>query len=286
MRVGFVGLGSMGKGLCANLLRHGHVVQAFNRSPAPLAWAVSLGAQPCRSAADAAADADVVFVCLSSLAAQQDMTFGQAGIYAAMRPGVPYFDLGTWDLAAVRRFKEEAARFGVRYAAMPMGKGPEAAEAGETPLFYGGDADVFASFRPLLEQIGLPAFLGDAEQACAFKLITNLMGLTINVVLTEGVRLARALGIADETFLNGVPQTGAHSYQYANSGRKLAEGAFLPARGILDNALKDMSFGVELAQSEGVGCPFFSLARERYREASERGYGQEDYIAVYKLLKA
>lgn len=284
MKIGFVGLGSMGRGLCRNLLRRGHELKVFNRSPGPLATVAEWGATPCHSAQEAASDVDAVFFCLSSITAEKAMTCGAQGVFASMRAGTPFFDLGTWDMQSARELADEAELRGVSYVALPMGKGPEAAEAGETPLFFGGSRDVYDQWLPLLKEMGHPAYMGDVEHAYAFKLITNLMGLTTNVVLTEGIRLAKVMGIEEKAFLEGGRETGAYSYQFWNSGHKIYQEAFLPMRGTLDNAWKDMKFGVEMATHIGQKCPFFTAARDRYREASEKGYGSEDYIAVYRLL--
>ena len=284
MKVGFIGLGSMGRGVCRNLLRKGYELKVFNRSPEPLHTVASWGATPCRSAQEAASDVDAVFFCLSSVKAQKVMTFGAQGVFAAMRAGTAFFDLGTWDIASTQAFEEEATLRGVHYAAVPMGKGPEAAEAGESPLFFGGCRDIFDQHRALLEDVGHPSYLGGVAQASAFKLISNLMGLSNNVILTEGVRLAKRMGISEQAFLEGGRETGAYSYQFGNSGHKVYTEAFLPMRGTLDNALKDMQFGVDLALEQGLTCPAFTMARDQYRRASELGYGSEDYIAVYRLL--
>ena len=165
-----------------------------------------------------------------------------------------------------------------------MGKGPEAAEAGESPLFFGGSRDVYERDKAFLSEMGEVFYLGDVKAACAFKLITNLIGLSNNVILTEGVFLAKRMGLSEEAFLNGAKSTGAWSYQMRNSGHKLFNEAFLPMRGTLDNAWKDMKFGVEMAEEAGVSCPAFAMLRDRYKAASEAGYGEEDYISVYRLL--
>ena len=92
------------------------------------------------------------------------------------------------------------------------------------------------------------------------------------------------MGLSEEAFLNGAKSTGAWSYQMRNSGHKVFAEAFLPMRGTLDNAWKDMKFGVEMAEEAGVSCPAFAMLRDRYKAASEAGYGEEDYISVYRLL--
>ena len=195
-----------------------------------------------------------------------------------------FYDMGTWDIESVLALDAEAERHGVRYVHMPMGKGPEAAEAGESPLFFGGSKDVYERDKAFLSDIGEVFYLGDVKAACAFKLVTNLIGLSNNVILTEGVFLAKRMGLSEEAFLNGAKSTGAWSYQMRNSGHKVFAEAFLPMRGTLDNAWKDMKFGVEMAEEAGVSCPAFAMLRDRYKAASEAGYGEEDYISVYRLL--
>lgn len=282
MKIGFLGLGSMGRGICRNLLNKRHTLHVWNRSAEKTAAVAEWGAVPCATPEEAAAGADVVFACLSSVAALRSMVAGP--VCASMRKGRVLYDLGTWDIASVLWLEEQAARHGVVYVHLPMGKGPEAAEAGETPLFFGGPREVFDRDQALLRDMGTPFYMGDVRAACAFKLITNLIGLSNNVVLAEGVRLAKEMGISEEAFMAGARCTGAWSYQMRNSGRKLFAEAFLPMRGTLDNAWKDMKFGVAMAEEAGISCPAFTMLRDRYKAASEAGYGQEDYIAVYRLL--
>lgn len=285
MKIGFLGLGSMGSGICRNLLNKRHTLHVWNRSAEKTARVAAWGGIPFSSPQAAVEGVETVFVCLSSVQALRDMLEGPQGVYSVLKRGAVLYDLGTWDIASVLALQEAAERQGVVYAHLPMGKGPEAAEAGETPLFFGGPREIFDRDAPLLRDIGTPFYMGDVRAACAFKLITNLIGLSNNVVLTEGVRLAKQMGLSEEAFMTAARSTGAWSYQMENSGSKVFAEAFLPMRGTLDNAWKDMKFGVAMAEDAGVPCPAFTLLRDRYKAASEAGYGQEDYISVYRLLK-
>ena len=122
--------------------------------------------------------------------------------------------------------------------------------------------------KAILSDIGEVFYLGDVKAACAFKLITNLIGLSNNVILTEGVFLAKRMGLSEEAFLNGAKSTGAWSYQMRNSGHKVFAEAFLPMRGTLDNAWKDMKFGVEMHRKPATErkttspCTAFSWMRK------------------------
>lgn len=189
------------------------------------------------------------------MAALKAVAGGEDGVFSCMGEGMAFYDMGTWDIESVLALEAEAERHGVRYVYMPMGKGPEAAEAGESPLFFGGSKDVYERDKAFLSDIGEVFYLGDVKAACAFKLITNLIGLSNNVILTEGVFLAKRMGLSEEAFSMGRSPPGAWSYQMRNSGHKVFAEAFLPMRGTLDNAWKDMKFGVEMAEEAGVSCP-------------------------------
>ena len=190
-----------------------------------------------------------------------------------MGEGMAFYDMGTWDIESVLALEAEAERHGVRYVYMPMGKGPEAAEAGESPLFFGGSKDVYERDKAFLSDIGEVFYLGHVKAACAFKLITNLIGLSNNAHSANRRRVPRARGWASPKRPSsmGLKSTRAWSYQMRNSGHKVFAEAFLPMRGTLDNAWKDMKFGVEMAEEAGVPCPAFAMLRDRYKAASEAG---------------
>ena len=198
MKVCFLGLGSMGSGVCRNLLNKGYALQVWNRSPEKAAKVAGWGAEAFATPQEAARGAGVVMSCLSSVAALKAVAGGANGVFSC-----------TWDIESVLALEAEAERHGVRYVYMPMGKGPEAAEAGESPLFFGGSKDVYERDKAFLSDIGEVFYLGDVKAACAFKLITNLIGLSNNVILTEGVFLAKRMGLSEEAFLNGAKSTGA-----------------------------------------------------------------------------
>ena len=256
MKVCFLGLGSMGSGVCRNLLNKGYALQVWNRSPEKAAKVAGWGAEAFATPQEAARGAGVVMSCLSSVAALKAVAGGANGVFSCMGKGMAFYDMGTWDIESVLALEAEAERRGVRYVYMPMGKGPEAAEAGESPLFFGGSRDVYERDKAFLSEMGEVFYLGDVKAACAFKLITNLIGLSNNVILTEGVFLAKRMGLSEEAFLNGAKSTGAWSYQMWNSGHKVFNEAFLPMRGTLDNAWKDMKFGVEMAEEAPISTNF------------------------------
>ena len=229
MKVCFLGLGSMGSGVCRNLLNKGYALQVWNRSPEKAAKVAGWGAEAFATPQEAARGAGVVMSCLSSVAALKAVAGGASGVFSCMGEGMAFYDMGTWDIESVLALDAEAERHGVRYVHMPMGKGPEAAEAGESPLFFGGSKDVYERDKAFLSDIGEVFYLGDVKAACAFKLITNLIGLSNNVILTEGVFLAKRMGLSEEAFLNRAKSTRQRLERYeVRRGDGGKGGGFLP----------------------------------------------------------
>ena len=127
MKVCFLGLGSMGSGVCRNLLNKGYALQVWNRSPEKAAKVAGWGAEAFATPQEATRGAGVVMSCLSSVAALKAVAGGANGVFSCMGKGMAFYDMGTWDIESVLALDAEAERHGVRYVHMPMGKGPEAA---------------------------------------------------------------------------------------------------------------------------------------------------------------
>ena len=283
MKVCFLGLGSMGSGVCRNLLNKGYALQVWNRSPEKAAKVAGWGAEAFATPQEAARGAGVVMSCLSSVAALKAVAGGEDGVFSCMGEGMAFYDMGTWDIESVLALEAEAERHGVRYVYMPMGKGPEAAEAGESPLFFGGSKDVYERDKAFLSDIGEVFYLG-MKAAAPPKAHHQLIGLSNNVILTEGVFLAKRMGLSEEPSSMGRSPPAPGPTRCGTQGTRCSPKPSLPMRGkdTLDNAWKDG--GVEMAEGGSFLRPAFAMLRDRYKAASEAGYGEEDYISVYRLL--
>jgi 3-hydroxyisobutyrate dehydrogenase len=275
----------MGGGICKTLLRNGADVTVFDINPEAVAKLVALGGEAAASAADAARGMDIVVTSLPLPTDLESVLTGDNGVFAVMAKGSALFDISTVDPASARRFADLAEERGLDYLACPLGKGPAQAEVGEAPIFAGGRREVFAARKPALENMGGPViYLGDVEQSSAFKLITNLIGMTNVIVMAEGVRLARAVNIEPAVFMDACRETGAMSYQLAVRAPWIFTDDYAP-RFAVDLALKDVRLGVDMAGQADVRCPFFTSALQTLATASATGLGGEDCAAVYKLLR-
>ena len=166
-----------------------------------------------------------------------------------------------------------------------MGKTPAHAERAEEPIFVGGKKEVYEKMKGILEIVGKPViYMGDVEASSAFKLISNMIGMTNLAVLSKGIHIAHKAGIETKMFLELLADTGGKSFQAEVRGPWFAQGYFANRFG-LDLALKDIRLGCEMAEVWGNSAKAMNVALEYFREASAKGFGKEDCNAIYKVIK-
>jgi len=284
MKFGFIGLGKMGGGLARNLIRSGYDVKLYDLNPAAIEACLKVGGRRAASAAEAASEVDALFTSLPLPQDLRNLLLGEKGIYNVMKPGATLIDVSTIDPATARELADAASKKGLNFLACPLGKGPAQAEEGSEPIFAGGQREIFDKWLPVLEKIGNPVYyLGDVEQSTAFKLISNLIGMTNLVVLSECLHIGVKAGIDLGQLIDLLKDTGADSFQLRVRGPWILAGDFAP-RFAVNLALKDVRLGVEMAQAWGCTVDLCSRALERYKKAQDKGLGEEDCAAVYKVL--
>jgi len=286
MLFGFIGLGQMGGGLARNLIRAGKEVIVYDLSADAITKTLAVGTTG-KAAANMVdvAVADVVF---SSLPLPQDVEkvmLGDAGVLPAMKAGSTYIEVSTIDPQTARKLFNAAEERGIDYLQCPLGKTPAQAETAEEPIFVGGKKAVYEKMKDILEIVGSPVvYMGEVEASSAFKLISNLIGMTNLVVLAEGIRIGEKAGIDTDTLLELLGDTGGKSFQMDIRGPWIAAGDFANRFGV-DLALKDVRLGCEMAEAWSNNAGTMKVALDYYKKASAEGFGKEDCNAVYKVIK-
>lgn len=286
MQFGFVGLGNMGGGLARNLIRAGKNLIAFDLNPEAMKKTLAAG-ETGRAAENIMdlADADVVFTSLPLPAHIEQVMLGKDGLLDNMKAGSTYIDVSTIDPQTARKVADTCKERNIGYLACPLGKNPAAAEKAEEPIFAGGNKEVFQEMKPVLQIIGDPVYyMGSVEAAQAFKLISNMIGMTNVAVIAEGIRLGKKAGIDPHLMAKLIEDTGGKSFQSALRAPWIAEGDF-SARFGLDLALKDVRLGCEMADAWNMNPRLIKIALEYFKKASAEGFGQEDCNAVYKVIQ-
>ena len=285
MKIGFVGVGTMGGPIARNLIRADQETIVFDLSQQAVADTLAAGTSG--TAATALADlasCNLIFTCLPLPQHVLDTMLGPSGLLALLAGGATHVDFSTIDPATSKRLEGEAEQHGVGFLQCTLGKTPAHAERAEEPLFIGGRQALYAQLAPIWPIIGSPAhYLGTVEASCAVKLISNLGGMTNLLVLAECLRLGEAAGLDADRLIALLQDTGARSFQMDVRGPWIAAGDYAPRFG-LDLALKDVRLGCRMAADWGIDVSAMRAALDRYEQASAAGLGGEDCNAVYKVL--
>jgi len=286
MLFGFIGVGQMGGGLARNLIRAGKEVVVFDISPEAIQKTLEAGTTgKAAKEVKELASADVVFTSLPLPPDIEGVMLGEDGLLNAMKEGATYIDVSTIDPQTARKLSDAAEAKGIHFLQCPLGKTPAHAEKAEEPIFVGGKKEVYEKMKAILEIIGSSVFyMGEVEASSAFKLISNLIGMTNLAVLAEGIRIGEKAGIETKLLLELLDDTGAKSFQMDVRGPWIANDDFA-SRFSLDLALKDVRLGCEMADAWGNDAKTMRVALDYFKKASAQGLGKEDCNALYKVVK-
>ena len=285
MKFGYIGLGLMGGPLARNLIRAGKDVLVFDLSEEAIARTLAAGTTgKAAKNVDEMAGCDVVFTSLPLPKHVEETMLGENGLLSKMEKGSVYIDVSTIDPVTGKKVFEFAVGKGIDFLACPLGKGPAQAEKAEQPIFAGGTREAFDKMLPVLQIVGNPVhYTGGVEQAYAFKLLSNMIGMTNLAVLAEGIRIGEKAGIEKKKLLELLEETGANSFQMQVRGPWIANNDFANRFGVA-LALKDVRLGCEMADAMNYDAKFTKMAKEAYQAADDAGFGKEDCNAVYKVV--
>ncbi|KJS86475.1 MAG: 6-phosphogluconate dehydrogenase [Peptococcaceae bacterium BICA1-8] len=286
MQFGFIGLGQMGGGLARNLIRAGKAVKVFDLNPEAVSKTLAVGATGL-AVKDKfeLADVDVLFTSLPLPIHLEEVMLGENGLLDKMKEGATYIEVSTIDPQTARKLSNAAEARGIGYLQCPLGLTPKHAEEGTCPVYVGGKKDVYEKMKETLEIIGGQVnYMGEVEASAAFKIISNLIGMTNLATLSEGIRIGEKAGIDSKMLIELLSETGAFSFQMKVRGPWIINDDFANRFG-LDLAFKDVRLGCEMADAWGNDVKAMKVALNYFKEASAQGYGKEDCNAIYKVIK-
>jgi 3-hydroxyisobutyrate dehydrogenase-like beta-hydroxyacid dehydrogenase len=278
MKVGFIGLGTMGGHMATNLQRAGYelVVNDVRREAA--APHLTAGAVWADTPTEVGQAAEVVFTSLPGPREVEQVAVAEGGLLHGLSPGKVYFDLSTNSPTLVRRLHVRFAERGVQLLDAPVSGGPEGARTRRLALWVGGDEDTFQRCRTVLDAIGDQVrWIGPSGAGSVAKLVHNCAGYTIQTALAEVFTLGVKAGVDPLTLWEAVRQ-GAIGRQ--RTFDRLAEhflpAKFDPARFSLRLAHKDLTLAAELGREHDVPLRLSDLALAELTEAMNRGWAERD----------
>jgi 3-hydroxyisobutyrate dehydrogenase-like beta-hydroxyacid dehydrogenase len=287
MEIGFVGLGNMGHGMAANLLKAGHHVTVYNRSPAKAQELAQQGATIARTVAEACGGA-VVFTMLADDHAVENVTFGDdgiPGILASLEPGATHVSSSTISVAMSERLAAAHADAGQHYVAAPVFGRPEAAAAAKLFVIAAGDPQVLQPLVPLFDAIGQRTFVVSEQPHAAnlVKLSGNFLIASAIESVGEAVALVAKAGVDRQQYVDILTSTLFAAPAYQTYGGLIARQEFEPAGFAATLGLKDIRLVLAAAEVLQVPLPVASLLRDRLLTLVATGGGQLDWSAVSSL---
>ncbi|MEU8921263.1 NAD(P)-dependent oxidoreductase [Kitasatospora sp. NPDC048545] len=282
--VGFVGLGAMGRGMAGSLLRAGHAVRVWNRSPGPVAALAAEGAQAADSLADVFA-ADTVVSMLADDDAVERLLLDPALLDGAA--ATLHVNMATVSLALAERAEALHAEHGIGYVAAPvLGRPPVAAE-GRLNILTAGAADLLTRAEPLFAAMGERTWhFGESpRQANTAKISVNFLLACAIESMAEACSLADANGVRPTDLIEMLTGTLFPGPVYSGYGAMVAERRYEPAGFRLPLGLKDVGLALEAGAARHVPLPFGSILRDAFLDALAHGDGDKDWAAVAAVAR-
>ena len=281
MDVGFIGLGRMGRAMAACLVRAGHSVRVWNRSP-EAARAVA-GARPVATAAEAFAS-DAAVTMLADDAALRAVIVEGGLLDAPERPGL-HLSMSTISVALARDLAAIHERAGVAYLAAPVFGRPDVAEKGALNIVAAGDPGALERAGPLLDAMGAKTwpFGPEPHRANAVKLAGNFMLVSAIEAMGEAAAFAEGHGVAGADLLDLLTNTLFASPVYKGYGASIAADRYEPPGFNLRLGAKDIRLALAAAEAVGVPMPFASALRDNLIEAIAMGDGDKDLAALARV---
>lgn len=287
-RVGFIGLGTMGRPMVTNLARAGVEVVAYDASPAALEAARAIeGVRPVATPGAVAEPSEVVFTCLPNDDIVRAVYLGPDGIAAGGRPGLVTCDCSTVSPAATLEVHRALATRGIAHMDTPMlGSQPQAV-SGEIFFIVGGDAANLGRIEPYLEIMGkLHLHVGPVGTGNRVKLMHNGLAAVISVAVAEALATCVKAGVDPRTFDEVVRKGGGMAYgtYWERRARRVLDGEFSPTF-MLQHMVKDATLALAHARQVGVPTPLLEETRRTYDEALRDGWGTQDFSAVSHVIE-
>lgn len=284
MKVGFVGLGAMGRAMARNLLKAGHEVTVYNRTRARSEELAREGAKVAASAAETASG-EAVITMLADDHALEDVLLGSGNLLGKLRPEQIHVSMSTISVELARNLVEAHRRHGTGFVSAPVFGRPEAAEAAKLFVVAAGPKPAVARCEPLFSAMGQRTFvLGeDPPAANVVKLSGNFLIVSTLECIAEAFALVRKHGIDPQQYLDMLTNSFFTAPFQKNYGSIIAQEKFEPAGFRLRLGLKDVRLILAAADAANVPMPVASVLHNRFLTGVSRGLGEKDWSAIAQL---
>lgn len=274
MRVGFVGVGFMGRHMARNVLNGGHEMKVYDVNREAADEVLSLGAAWVNSPREAAEGSEITFTSLPTPQVVEQVASGEGGVLSGAGRGSALFDLSTTDPSTIQRIAARAEASGIHMLDAPVSGGTGGAEAGTLCVMVGGDRDTYDRFKPVLDLIGDKVmYCGGLGSGAVCKIVNNLVGLSVGVLLSEAFSLGVKWGVDAQTLYDAVSGSSGNTNSMHGFPNGIFQRNFDPGFQ-LDLAAKDVGLATQLGRELRVPMEMSNIAQQRYIAGQNRGFGR------------
>jgi 2-hydroxy-3-oxopropionate reductase len=285
MRLGFIGLGIMGRPMAKHLLDAGHSLTVWNRSRPGIDELVAAGASAAESPAEVAGASEVVFTMVSDSPDVEQVALGPNGIIEGGAPGLVHIDMSTISPNVTRTIAERYAEKGIEMLDAPVSGGDVGAINATLTIMAGGKEEVFELCRPLFDALGKTlTYCGPSGSGQTVKLCNQILVSVTNMAVCESLVFAKKAGVDPNTMLEAVKSGAAASWQLINLGPRMLQGDFKPGFKVWQQQ-KDLRLALEVGREAALPMPATALVSQLFASLQADGLGEAGTQALVKALE-
>jgi 3-hydroxyisobutyrate dehydrogenase len=284
-RLAFIGLGVMGLPMAGHLLAGGHELTVSTRTKVKAQALVGKGAKWTSTPADAARDAEVIFLCVPDTPDVEKVLLGEAGVIHGAKSGAVVVDHSTISPSATRSFAEQLKQRSVELLDAPISGGDVGAKNATLAIMVGGDRKAFDRVEPLLRLMGKTInHCGPSGAGQLTKLVNQILVSCTNMAVSEALTFAIRNGLDPAKTIEAVAGGAAGSWQLANLGPRMIKGDFAPGFTI-DLQQKDLRLILQAGEESKTVLPAASLVHQLFTAAQAAGRGKDGTQALFTVLQ-
>jgi 3-hydroxyisobutyrate dehydrogenase len=285
-KIGFIGLGVMGKKMALNILKAGYELTVYDVVEKNVKDMVTAGASSATSAADLASKSEIVFTSLPNSAIVEAVVLGENGILSGCNEGTIIADLSSITPKSIRKIHKICSEKKVEVVDAPVSGGAAGAEKGTLTIMIGGSADVVEKITPVLSSIGKKInHVGEIGAGDTVKAVNNLLLGANMVAVAEALVLGKKAGLDADTMYDIISKSSGGSYALtAKYENYIAKGNFEPGF-MIDLQYKDLQLAIDTAKDLKVPLIVGNMAQQMFETARAEGLGREDIAAVIKVFE-
>jgi 3-hydroxyisobutyrate dehydrogenase-like beta-hydroxyacid dehydrogenase len=283
LRVGFIGLGEMGKWMAVNVLKSGFPFTVYDIRPGPVQDLVGKGASAATSPAEVAKNADCVLLSLPDEHVVEEVLFAGSGLVQGLRPGSIVVDLSTTGYLATIRFEERLRSMGVTFIDAPVTGMEARAKDATLTIMAAGEEKAVQKIRPILALLGNNVvYMGKSGNGQLTKLVNQLLFNISAAAMAEVLPMAVKLGLDPEAVCQAVATGTGRTFALEFFAPHILENNFKPGYP-LNKAYKDMVSAAEISSRKQIPLPVLAAAMQTYQMALAQGLGNENKGAMIKV---